>query len=228
MIKNNHKKAVVLLSGGLDSATVMAIVKSLGYEIYALTFIYGQKHQIELKAAQNIADLIGVKQHHFINLDLKLFPGSSLTSDLQVPKNKQSSNVPNTYVPARNTIFLSYALGYAESNQIFDIFIGANKVDYSGYPDCRPQYLQAFETMANLATKAGIGGEKFTINSPLLNLTKAEIIKQGQALGLDYSLTHSCYDPVDGLACGQCESCFFRKRGFSQAGTADPTKYVVS
>ena len=229
---NPIKKAVVLSSGGLDSTTVMAIAKHEGFEIYSLSFFYGQRHAFELEAAQKVADALGVSEHLVINIDLNIIGGSSLTDDIDVPKARpkeaMTQEIPVTYVPARNTIFLSYALAWAEVLESSDIFIGVNAIDYSGYPDCRPEYIEAFEHMANLATKAGVEGTtKIRIRTPLINLTKAQIIKKGIELGIDYALTHSCYDPSSqGLACGQCDSCFLRQKGFKEAGVADPTRYV--
>jgi len=225
------KKAVVLSSGGLDSTTVMAIAKNEDYVLYSLSFSYGQRHKIELQAAGKVAEIIGVEKHLVINLDLNKIGGSALTDSIDVPKNRNgkaiSANIPVTYVPARNTIFLSYALAWAEVIGSSDIFIGVNAIDYSGYPDCRPEYIEAFEKMANLATKAGVEGlTRIKINTPLLNMSKAQIIKKGIELGLDYSLTHSCYDPnPEGIACGRCDSCILRKKGFKEAGVKDPTKY---
>ena len=229
---NHVKKAVVLLSGGIDSTTAMAIAKHEGFEIYSLSFSYGQRHAFELKAAQKVADAIGVAEHLVINVDIEKIGGSSLTDDIDVPKDRDeismSREIPVTYVPARNTIFLSYALAWAEVLESSDIFIGVNAIDYSGYPDCRPEYTEAFEHMANLATKAGVEGiTKIRIRTPLIHLTKARIIKKGVELGIDYSLTHSCYDPGPrGLACGRCDSCFLRKKGFKEAGVTDPTRYL--
>ncbi len=224
------KKAVVLLSGGLDSATVLAIAKSQGFDIYAISFRYGQRHKCELQAAEKVANCIGVKKHLIMNVDLNKIGGSALTDDIDVPKgrekNQMSNTIPITYVPARNTIFLSLALAWAEVLGARDIFIGANVVDYSGYPDCRPEFISAFEIMANLGTKAGVEGDKFTIHAPLSQLTKAQIIGKGIELGVDYSLTLSCYDPTeDGKACGNCDSCLLRKKGFAEAGIPDPTRY---
>ncbi len=225
------KKAVILSSGGLDSTTVMAMAKNECYAIYSMSFSYGQRHKIELEAAKNVAEIIGVEKHLVINLDLNKIGGSALTDSIDVPKNRDeeafSTNIPATYVPARNTIFLSYALAWAEVVGSSDIFIGVNAIDYSGYPDCRPEYIQAFEKMANLATKAGVEGlTKIKINTPLINMSKARIIKKGIELGVDYSLTHSCYDPnPEGVACGRCDSCILRKKGFKEAGVKDPTKY---
>lgn len=226
------KKAVVLSSGGLDSTTVMAIAKRDGYLIYSLSFSYGQRHKIELEAAKKVADKIGVEKHLVINLDLNKIGRSALTDSIDVPKNRDdkeiSANIPVTYVPARNTIFLSYALAWAEVIGSSDIFIGVNAIDYSGYPDCRPEYIEAFEKMANLATKAGVEGlTRIKINTPLLNMSKAQIIKNGIELGVDYSLAHSCYDPnPEGVACGRCDSCILRKKGFKEAGLKDPIKYL--
>ena len=224
------KKAIILLSGGIDSATCAAIAKNGGYGLCAMSFAYGQRHGIELEAAKRIASALTIDDHKIVTIDLSAFGGSSLTTDQAVPKNRdifhQSNEIPTTYVPARNTIFLSYALAWAEVMSVFDIFIGVNAVDYSGYPDCRPEYIGAFEKMANLATRAGVEGKKLIIHTPLGNLTKAEIIEKGTALGLDYGLTHSCYDPApDGSACGSCDSCLIRKRGFAEAGVKDPTNY---
>lgn len=226
------KKAVVLSSGGLDSTTAMAIAKFEGFEIYSLSFSYGQRHVVELEAAQKVANALGVTEHLVINMDLNKIGGSSLTDDIDVPKKRDEQamtrEIPVTYVPARNTIFLSFALAWAEVLESSDIFIGVNAVDYSGYPDCRPEYIDAFEGMANLATKAGVEGiTKIRIRTPLIHLTKAQIIQKGMELGVDYALTHSCYDPSpQGLACGECDSCFLRKKGFKEAGVKDPTKYT--
>ncbi|MEZ4525580.1 MAG: 7-cyano-7-deazaguanine synthase QueC [Desulfobacterales bacterium] len=225
------KKAVVLSSGGLDSTTVMAIAKTEGYEIYSMSFSYGQRHAVELSAAETIAQILGAKKHLIVEMDMRVIGGSALTEDIAVPKDRNetvmSGAVPVTYVPARNTIFLSYALGWAEVLGASDIFIGVNAVDYSGYPDCRPEFIQAFETMANLATKAGAEGHKIRIRTPLIHLSKARIIRKGLALGVDYSLTRSCYDPSpEGKACGHCDSCLLRRKGFAEAGVADPTVYA--
>jgi 7-cyano-7-deazaguanine synthase len=224
------RKAVVLLSGGLDSTTVLAIAKSQGFKNYAISFRYGQRHIFELNAAKNVANSLSVKQHLIMNVDLSSIGGSALTDDIDVPKGRDelqmSRDIPITYVPARNTIFLSLALGWAEVLGAYDIFIGANVVDYSGYPDCRPEFIAAFEKMANLATKAGVKGDKFTIHAPLSQLAKTEIIRKGIELGVDYSLTLSCYDPTEGgKSCGECDSCLLRKKGFKEAGVADPTIY---
>jgi 7-cyano-7-deazaguanine synthase len=225
------KKAIVLLSGGLDSATTLAIAQAEGFEVYALSFRYGQRHAVELAAAQRIAQSCGVSEHIIATIDLRAFGGSALTADIDVPKDRalaeMESDIPVTYVPARNTIFLSFALAYAETRQASDIFIGVNALDYSGYPDCRPEYIAAFEQMANLATKAGVSGaQRLTIHTPLIRLSKAQIIQRGLSLGVDYSLTHSCYDPnEEGLSCGRCDSCLLRLKGFAEAGAVDPVRY---
>ncbi len=225
------KKAVVLLSGGLDSTTTLAIAHDEGYETYAMSFRYGQRHAVELQCAKNVAKVLGVKQHIIVDIDLRTFGGSALTADIAVPKNRSDmemeDDIPITYVPARNTIFLSYALAYAEVLVADTIFIGVNAMDYSGYPDCRPKYINAYQTMANLATQAGVEGEtKLKIRAPLMDKTKAEIIQIGAALGIDYSLTFSCYDPdAAGRACGGCDSCLLRKKGFKEAGVPDSTCY---
>jgi len=224
-------KTVVLLSGGLDSTTTLAIAKSQGYEVYALSFRYGQRHRVELEAAQQIAEHFKAAKHMVVDIDLRLFGGSALTDDIAVPKGRSheemGGNIPVTYVPARNTIFLSFALAWAETLGAQDIFIGVNALDYSGYPDCRLEYIEAYERMANLATKAGVEGQqKLKIHTPLIKMTKAQIIKKGLELGADYSLTHSCYDPSEsGEACGQCDSCQLRLKGFKEAGIEDPIKY---
>jgi 7-cyano-7-deazaguanine synthase len=224
-------KAVVLLSGGLDSATVLAIARHEGYECYALSFRYGQRHEIEVKAAERVARAQKVAKHVIVDIDLRVFGGSALTSNLEVPKSRSleeiGAGIPSTYVPARNTIFLSFALAYAEVLQSNDIFLGVNALDYSGYPDCRPEYVQAFQQLANLATKAGVEGrQRLVIHTPLIQMTKAEIIRQGQSLGVDYSLTSSCYDPSpEGMPCGRCDSCLLRLKGFSEAGMKDPLRY---
>ena len=226
------KKAVVLSSGGIDSTTAMAIAKHEGYKIYSLSFFYGQRHAFELEAAQKVADAIGITEHLVINIDLKKIGGSSLTDNIDVPKDrdeqKMTREIPVTYVPARNTIFLSFALAWAEVLKSSDIFIGVNAIDYSGYPDCRPEYIDAFERMANLATKACVEGRStIRIRTPLIRLTKTQIIQKGIELGVDYALTHSCYDPSpQGLACGRCDSCFLRRKGFKEAGVTDPTRYI--
>lgn len=224
-----QKKGVVLLSGGLDSSTVLAIAQSEGFDCHVLSFDYGQRHNAELVAAKAIVEVEKLT-HRVINLDVDLFKGSSLTDQtLTVPSSGvESDDIPNTYVPARNTLFLSFALAYAESIGAQDIFIGANAVDYSGYPDCRPEYLESYEKMANLATKLGVEGHKITIHAPLLYLTKEGIIKKGLSLGVDYSLTVSCYSADDqGRACGLCDSCHFRRKGFEQLGVCDPTRYQL-
>jgi 7-cyano-7-deazaguanine synthase len=223
------KKAVVLYSGGLDSTTCLAISKAEGYEPYAMSFAYGQRHKAELRMAEENAKVMGAVEHLIVDFDLRKIGGSALTSDIQVPKAGVGSDIPLTYVPARNTIFLSFALGWAEVLGAFDIFIGVNALDYSGYPDCRPEYIAAFEIMANLATKAAVeGAGRYNIHTPLIHLTKAEIIRKGLELGVDYGKTHSCYDPTpDGLACGRCDSCRLRLKGFAKAGADDPVKYVT-
>lgn len=225
-----QKKAVVLLSGGIDSATTLAVVKQQGFEIYALSFDYGQRHKIEIQAAKKVAKHLGTKEHQIFELDLRQFGGSALTGNLPVPKDGLSriGEIPITYVPARNMIFLSLAVGYAESLGAADIFIGANEIDYSGYPDCRPEFLASFEKMANLGTRVGVEGNGLRIVAPLVNKSKAEIIRLGIELGVDFGLTISCYDPtVDGQACGECESCRIRRTGFECAGVSDPTKYAA-
>lgn len=221
------KKAVILLSGGLDSATCLAIAKTKGFACYALSFAYGQRHQAELTAAKTVASEMGVFEHRVVMLDIGQFGGSALTdTHIDVPKYQAVPAVPVTYVPARNTIFLSIALGFAEVIGAQDIYIGANAVDYSGYPDCRPEYIKSFENMANLATKAAIEGAIFKIHAPLMDLTKSDIIRTGIQLGIDYAKTVSCYQLTpDGLACGQCASCHLRRQGFEQAGVPDPTRY---
>jgi len=226
------KKAVVLLSGGLDSATALAIAKTEGFECYALSFRYGQRHAIELECAQQVADTQGVTEHRTIDIDLAVFGGSALTDmNIDVPHDADANDeIPVTYVPARNTIFLSYALAWAEVLGSTDLFIGVNALDYSGYPDCRPEFIAAYEAMANLATKAGVTGkEKLTIHTPLIDLTKAQIIQKGLELGVDYGTTSSCYDPApNGASCGTCDSCRLRLKGFNEAGTIDPRKYANS
>jgi 7-cyano-7-deazaguanine synthase len=224
-------RAVVLLSGGLDSATALAVALDQGYDCRALSFDYGQRHRFELEAARRIASASGVTDHRLIRVDLSAeggFGHSALTDAIDVPKDRdEDGTIPVTYVPARNTVFLALALACAEASDAFDIFIGVNAIDYSGYPDCRPAFIRAFETMANLATAAGVEGRgTFRIHTPLIDMTKAEIIQTGLALGVDYGLTHSCYDPAgDGAACGHCDSCRLRKAGFEQAGAPDPTRY---
>ena len=225
----NQKKAVILYSGGLDSATCLAIARAEGFEPYAMSFAYGQRHRHELDVARANAKPMGALEHLVVEFDYRLVGGSALTSDIAVPKEGVGCDIPVTYVPARNTIFLSFALGWAEVLGAFDIFIGVNALDYSGYPDCRPEYIAAFEAMANLATKAGVeGAGRFTIHTPLISLTKADIIRKGLALGVDYGRTHSCYDPeADGSACGLCDSCRLRLKGFAEAGLPDPVRYNV-
>lgn len=226
------RPAVVLLSGGLDSATALAIAQSEGYSPYALSFRYGQRHAIELAAAERVAQRQGVVRHVTVAIDLRTFGGSALTSDADVPKHASadeiSSDIPITYVPARNTIFLSFALAFAETIGAGDIFLGVNALDYSGYPDCRPEYIAAYQTMANLATKAAVQDrQRVTIQAPLIELTKAQIIRRGLDLGVDYSLTSSCYDPdPSGAACGRCDSCLLRLKGFAENGVRDPIRYV--
>ncbi|HAR95425.1 MAG TPA: 7-cyano-7-deazaguanine synthase QueC [Deltaproteobacteria bacterium] len=225
------KKAVVLSSGGIDSTTTMAIARHEGYEIFALSFRYGQRHEIELDAAARVAALNGAKEHLILNIELGRLGGSALTADIDVPKDRTADDIegsiPVTYVPARNTIFLSYALAWAEVLQAADLFIGVTAVDYSGYPDCRPEYIKAFENMSNLAIKAAVEGTlRIRIHTPLIHMTKAQIIQRGVELGVDYGLTHSCYDPTEsGSACGSCDSCLLRKKGFAEAGLSDPTQY---
>jgi len=226
-------KAIVLSSGGIDSTTAMAIAKSQGYEIYSLSFRYGQRHSIELEASKKVAASLGAKEHRIIDIDLRQFGGSALTDNINVPKHNREEEIsdheiPVTYVPARNTIFLSYALAWAEVLKAAHIYIGVTAVDYSGYPDCRPEFIASFERMANLGTKAGSEGKPFKIHAPLSNMSKAEIILAGVRLGVDYSLTLSCYDPTpDGLSCGECDSCQLRKKGFAEAGVSDPTLYSL-
>jgi len=222
------KKAVILYSGGLDSATCMAIARAEGFAPYALSFAYGQRHAVELELAKSNARPMGAVDHLVVEFDYRKVGGSALTGDIAVPKDGVGSDIPVTYVPARNTIFLSFALGWAEVLGAFDIFIGVNALDYSGYPDCRPEYIAAFEKLANLATKAGADGSgRFTINTPLIALSKADIIRKGVALGVDYARTHSCYDPTpEGLSCGRCDSCRLRLKGFAEAGLKDPARYV--
>ncbi len=227
-----RKKAIVLSSGGLDSTTTMAIAKDEGFEIFSLSFSYGQRHAIELVASKKIAEILEVKKHLIIDIDLGKIGGSALTDAINVPKKRDektmAKEIPVTYVPARNTIFLSHAIAWAEVIGASDIFIGVNAIDYSGYPDCRKEYIEAFEKMANLATKTGVEGKtKIKIRTPLIHMSKAEIIKKGMELGVDYGLTISCYDPSEnGLACGLCDSCTLRKKGFLEAGFDDPTKYT--
>jgi 7-cyano-7-deazaguanine synthase len=224
-------KAICLLSGGLDSTTCMAVARRDGYRCYALSFDYGQRHRIELEAASRVAATLNTVEHRVVHIDLRAFGGSALTDDIAVPKSRSgheiSSGIPITYVPARNTIFLAFALAWAEVLEASDIFIGVNAIDYSGYPDCRPEFIEAFEKMANLATKAGVEGRtRIHVHAPLLRLSKAGIIQLASELGVDFSLTHSCYDPdPSGRPCGQCDSCLLRKRGFAEAGIVDPLNY---
>jgi len=225
------KRAVVLLSGGIDSTTTLAIAIAEGYDAHALSFDYGQRHQIETEAARRIANSLGVKEHRVAKIDLGVFGGSALTDDIAVPKRRSereiAHGIPITYVPARNTIFLAYALGWAEVVGASDAFIGVNAIDYSGYPDCRPEFIEAFETLANLGTKSGVEGRHFQIHTPLIKFSKAEIIRKAIELGVDLSPTHSCYDPTpEGLACGECDSCFLRLKGFREAGIKDPIRYA--
>ena len=225
------KKAVILLSGGLDSTTTLAIAQNSGFKLFGLTFRYGQRHKYEITAAHKIAQAYNLADHKITEIDLRTFGGSALTDDLDVPKDRnngtKNKSIPITYVPARNTIFLSFALAWAEVLGANDIFLGVNSMDYSGYPDCRPEYIQSFEIMANLATKAGVEGKQsIKIQTPLINMTKKEIINKGLDLGVDYSLTHSCYDPEkDGISCGRCDACQIRLRGFQEAGIPDPINY---
>lgn len=223
-----RKKALVLASGGLDSTTILAIAKNEGYDIYALSFDYGQRHNFELEAAKRVAKHLGAKKHLILRLDLDTIGGSALTDDIPVPQGRDldevsSGSIPATYVPARNTIFLAYALAWAEVLGATDIFIGINAIDFSGYPDCRPEFIESFQRTADLATKAGVEGKGITIHAPLINMTKAEIIKKGISLGVDYAMTHSCYNPGEnGIPCGVCDSCLLRKKGFKEAGIPDP------
>jgi 7-cyano-7-deazaguanine synthase len=227
----NSNHAVVLLSGGVDSTTAAAMAVRHGFETHALSFDYGQRHRYELEAAKKIVRALGIRDHRIAVIDREMFGGSALTGHQDVPKNRDpqsmAEGIPITYVPARNTIFLSFALGWCEVLGAQDIFLGVNAVDYSGYPDCRPEFLEAFERMANLATKAGVeGAARYRIHAPLLHMSKAEIILAGIGAGVDFSMTHSCYDPSSGgLACGACDSCILRRRGFREAGVADPTRY---
>jgi 7-cyano-7-deazaguanine synthase len=225
------KGAVVLLSGGMDSTTMLAIAIAEGYETYALSFDYGQSHQIETEAARRVAKSLGAKEHRIAKIDLRVFGGSALTDNVAVPKQRSETEIaqgiPVTYVPARNTIFLAYALAWAEVLHADDIFIGVNAIDYSGYPDCRPEFIEAFENLANVGTKAGAEGRRFWIHTPLIKLSKAEIIRKAVELGVDLSLTHSCYDPTrEGFACGECDSCLLRLKGFREAGIRDPIRYA--
>jgi 7-cyano-7-deazaguanine synthase len=226
------KPAVVLLSGGLDSATALAVARRDGFRCHALSIAYGQRHAVELGAARRVAQALGAAEHRVIAIDLRAVGGSALTADIAVPRDRPADEmahgIPVTYVPARNTVFLALALGYAEVLESFDIYMGVNAVDYSGYPDCRPEFVVAFESLANLATRAGVEGKgRFRVHAPLVHLAKADIIRLGHSLGVDYALTHSCYDPApDGAACGRCDSCLLRRAGFEAAGLPDPTRYA--
>src|SRR5579864_621732 len=225
------KHAIVLLSGGLDSATTLAIARSQGYETYALSFDYGQRHKQEIEAAKHVAESLSTKKHLVVKLDNQIFAGSALTNDIDVPKSRSdkeiASGIPVTYVPARNTIFLAHALGWAETIGAGHIFIGANAIDYSGYPDCRPEFMALFETLANIATKSGVEGARLQIHAPLIKMSKADIVRKAVELNVDLSLTHSCYDPLpDGRACGECDSCRLRQKGFAEAGVKDPIQYA--
>jgi 7-cyano-7-deazaguanine synthase len=233
-----HRLAVVLLSGGLDSATVLAIAKDQGFDVAALSFSYGQRHMLELESAKALAKKYNVKRHVIAEIDLRVFGGSALTDDIDVPKHRSEAaiteNIPITYVPARNTVFLSYALALAETSGANDIFLGVNALDYSGYPDCRPEYIEAFEHLMNLATKKGVEGQQpFALHAPLIDMTKADIIREGMSLGVDYSQTMSCYDPSSnettfGIHCGACDACLLRQRGFREAGIPDPSHYATT
>lgn len=227
MIEDTPKYAVVLLSGGLDSMVVGGLAREAGYRLLALTIDYNQRHRIELEAAARIAAALGAERHIVLPLDLSQFGGSALTADIDVPKTGLGDDIPITYVPARNTIFLSLCLGWAEAAGARDLFIGVNALDYSGYPDCRPDFIESFETMANLATKAGVEGDRFTVHTPLLDMTKADIASAADRLGLDPGMSWSCYDPTpEGLHCGLCDSCRLRAKGFDEAGLSDPTRYA--
>lgn len=229
----SDRPAVILLSGGLDSATTLAIARAEGYEAYAMSFRYGQRHAVELEAARRVATAFGVARHVEVDIDLRMFGGSALTADIAVPHHDSvaelDDGIPSTYVPARNTVFLSFALAWAETLSCSDVYIGVNALDYSGYPDCRPEYIAAYEAMANLATKAGVEGrQRLQIHTPLIDLTKAQIIERGLALGVDYSLTHSCYDPsAQGHPCGTCDSCLLRAKGFAELGLPDPALAAI-
>lgn len=225
------KRAVVLFSGGIDSTTTLAIAIAEGYEAYALSFHYGQRHEVEMEAARRVAESLGAKEHRIAKIDLRVFGGSALTEDIAVPKQRSETEIahgiPVTYVPARNTIFLAYGLAWAEVIPANDIFIGVNAIDYSGYPDCRPEFIGAFENLANIGTKASVEGRRFQVHTPLIKFSKADIIRKGIDLGIDFSLTHSCYDPTaNGLACGECDSCLLRLKGFREAGVEDPIRYA--
>ena len=230
MSVEQERRAVVLVSGGLDSATVLAMARAEGWSCYALTFRYGQRHEVELDAARRVVAALGAEAHRVVDLDFGWIGGSALTADLEVPKDRDPASmdeeIPVTYVPARNALFLCYGLAWAEVLGARDLFAGMNALDYSGYPDCRPEFLRAFERMAALGTKAGVLGTEWRIHAPLIDLSKAEIITRGMALGVDYAGTHSCYDPIGSLACGRCDSCVLRRRGFEQAGVKDPTPYA--
>lgn len=231
MSSDHPKPAVVLLSGGLDSTTVLALARHQGFEVHALSFRYGQRHQSEVEAAQRIARHYGARSHTVVEIDLRTFGGSVLTGDGEVPRDRPlgEAGIPATYVPARNTIFLAYALALGEVRGAADMFIGVNALDYSGYPDCRPEFIEAFERMANRATKAAVEGRRVTIHAPLIRMTKAEIVRLGVSLGVDYSLTTSCYDPAPGgEACGHCDACRLRLRGFVEAGMTDPIRYAAA
>jgi 7-cyano-7-deazaguanine synthase len=227
-----NPRAVVLLSGGIDSTTTLAVARQRGFDTYALTFRYGQRHAAEIEAARRVAHALGATAHEIVSIDLRAFGGSALTGDLAVPKDRAAgeigAGIPVTYVPARNTIFLSFALAWAEVLGAWDVFIGVNALDYSGYPDCRPEFIGAFERLANLATKAAAEGRgRMKIHTPLIHLSKADIIRDGAALGVDYALTLSCYDPTpDGVSCGRCDACMLRRKGFAEAGLSDPTRYT--
>ena len=228
---NEQRRAVILLSGGIDSTTTLAIAIAEGYEAHALSFDYGQRHQIETEAARCVANSLGAKEHRVAKIDLGVFGGSALTADIAVPKQRSGKEIahgiPITYVPARNTVFLAYALAWAEVMGGSDIFLGVNAIDYSGYPDCRPEFIEAFENLANIGTKAGVEGRRFQIHTPLIKFSKAEIIRKAVELDVDLSLTHSCYDPTpEGLACGECDSCLLRLKGFREAGMKDPIRYA--
>jgi 7-cyano-7-deazaguanine synthase len=230
---DERRPAVVLLSGGLDSATALAVARQEDYRCHALTIAYGQRHAAELEAARRVAAALGAAEQRTVQLDLRGFGGSALTADLDMPRDRtaeeMAAGIPITYVPARNTVFLALALAWAEALGSFDIFLGVNAIDYSGYPDCRPEFVHAFEGLANLATRAGVEGRgRFRVHAPLVHLSKAEIIRLGRELGVEYALTHSCYDPApDGAACGRCDSCRLRREGFAAAGVADPTRYAA-
>jgi 7-cyano-7-deazaguanine synthase len=225
------RRAVLLLSGGMDSATTGAIARERGFVLYALSFRYGQRHALELEAARQVAAALGVARHAILDIDLAAFGGSALTAAIDVPKDRSLATmdaaIPVTYVPARNTIFLSFALGWAETLDACDLFIGANAIDYSGYPDCRPEFLRAFETMARLGTRMGSEGRAITVHAPLISMTKRQIVERGRELGVDFSLTRTCYDPdAEGSACGRCDACLLRRKGFAEAGLTDPAPYV--